>query len=656
MSGIAAIFYKHGRTVERDQLQRLAQALAPLGRKSQSIQTAGNVGFAFAQFPETPHCVFDNQPVSGGAGRFLMVFDGWFANRDDLTADLEPRATFKVADSTLAMWSWERWGPDAVGHWSGEFAVIVWDRHDGLITAVRDHLGRRTLSYHDDADHLVIASTPNAIFATGEVERAIDEQKIADALIQLFNDGQRSFFKNIKRLPGASRLEVTARHTQVYRYWSLDDAPTIDLPNDNAYLEAARDRLNIAVKRTLRSAGPVGAFMSGGLDSSTVAVTALDHLIEQDRLPVFTWVPEDEWDRRSRAREYGDERPFVEAIAAMHSRLEPHYVPAAGLGMFHLLDEMLDSTGVAPRNALNFCWLHEIQIEAKARGVGTLLDASMGNMSLSWTGDGTYLDLLHKRRWDALAHELPHPAREPVGFLKVLVHNLLVPAGPWPLPQAYWVLRWLRNPARGKPIWSTQSAINPEFARDLQVDERLRQFEFDYFQRPENDFRRMRTEILTNDTENEAGDLRQGFRALHGISIRDPLADKDLVEFCIGLPEEQFRRHREGRWLVKRLMKDRLPDSVLFNRKIGLQVCDWHLRMTRDMPKIRQELAAISDDPDTRRYVDIDRIRRFLDDWPDEAPLKSTRPSEYGYGFAMITVCQTLATARLVRRVKGANR
>ena len=92
----------------------------------------------------------------------------------------------------------------------------------------------------------------------------------------------------------------------------------------------------------------------------------------------------------------------------------------------------------------------------------------------------------------------------------------------------------------------------------------------------------------------------QGLRALYGISIRDPFANRRLVEWSFGLPEEQFLRNGVSRWLIRRMMDGQLPDSVLHNRKTGLQTSDWHLRLTRDLPKISRELAAIKQDPDLR--------------------------------------------------------
>ncbi|MEE4238647.1 MAG: asparagine synthase-related protein, partial [Anderseniella sp.] len=408
MSAIAGIFWKDGRPADQDALSRLVSGLRPLGQGGQQLHALGSAGLVRAFDSPRTASVFGDAPVIGGGGDLMLVFEGRLDNRDDLHAELglDLVEAQGLPDSVIALKSWENWGAKAVEHWLGDFAAICWNAAERTLVAVRDPLGMRGLSYHDTPDRIVIASAPRAMFALPDVEKRVDEQKIADSLVQLYHDGERSFFKGIHRLPMASRLTVTAAEAGVDRYWSPEDLCAIRLGRDEEYVEAAAELLGRAIKARLRGSDRVGAFMSGGLDSSTVAVSALDQLERQDKLPTFTWVPEDGWDRRTRRGAYGDERPFVEAIAAMHPRLEPHFVQADGMGLFDHLDNFLDYAGVAPRNAINFCWIHEIYQRAGEQGIDVLLEGGAGNMSLSWAGDGLFLNLFRSGRFIELAREL----------------------------------------------------------------------------------------------------------------------------------------------------------------------------------------------------------------------------------------------------------
>jgi asparagine synthase (glutamine-hydrolysing) len=317
LSGIGAIFNRNGRPVSRDGLKSLSQGLRPFGRNYQAIKCLGPCGLVYAHARNSPQSAWDRQPLSDRAGILHLVFDGRLDNREELTHQLALSSSDAeiLPDSHFALKSWEKWGEDAPARWEGEFAVVVWNAKFQRLTASRDQLGERALSYHETRERVVMASAPRALFALGDIPKEIDEQKLADSLVQLFHDVGRSFYKDIFRLRPAHRVIITPDRTRHDCYWSLDHVPEIRLSSDDEYVEAAAELLDRAIKACLRRERAVGAFITGGLDSSTVAVSALSHLKDQERLPTFTWIPIREWDGRCRPGTYGDESPFVRAIA-----------------------------------------------------------------------------------------------------------------------------------------------------------------------------------------------------------------------------------------------------------------------------------------------------------------------------------------------------
>ena len=187
----------------------------------------------------------------------------------------------------------------------------------------------------------------------------------------------------------------------------------------------------------------------------------------------------------------------------------------------------------------------------------------------------------------------------------------------------------------------------------MQVEERLEHYGWDFFSRPVRDTRRARAELVAGSFSHERADIHQALRAMHDVETRDPFSDRRLIEWSLGLPEAQSRRFGQSRWLIRRMMKGKLPPSVLNNQKGGEQVIDWHARLTWDLPRLRDELAALSDDPDTARFIDVKLIRKYLDDWPTETPFGS---GERGYAFIPVGIGSAIAAGRLVRRTKGSNR
>src|SRR5262249_22775436 len=118
----------------------------------------------------------------------------------------------------------------------------------------------------------------------------------------------------------------------------------------------------------------------------------------------------------------------------------------------------------------------------------------------------------------------------------------------------------------------------------------------------------------------EAGDLLARVRASFRIDYRTPAFDRHLVEFCIGIPEDQYLREGRERWLIRRAMHGRLPDAVLNNKKRGAQAADWYPRLTRERIHIAEEVKRLAANVDVASIVDLQRMIAILDNWPDRQP------------------------------------
>jgi asparagine synthase (glutamine-hydrolysing) len=656
MSGIGGLAWLDGRKDFDDLalLHRFASALRPYGATRQETLVSQACGLVYAHCAGS--CIHDQAaaPATSADGRFRLVFDGRLDYREELVEQLglTPDA-LEWTDARLAAESWSRWADDAPRHWYGEFAVIVWDGEQNQLFLVRDYLGMRSLSWHRRDDGLIVACTsPKPMFSIDGVPREADEQKIADQLLQMFHDGGRSFYRDIQRVRPATVMRFDASGHHERQYWSIDDLAMRPAPHDTQELvNQARSLFACAIRQCLRGARSPAAFMSGGLDSSAVAVTALDLLPAHQDLSTYTSVPSRDWDGRCQSGTYGDERPFVEAIARLHPRLKPRFTSSEGIGLFHLLDDFIDLSGVAPRNALNFCWLHDIREQAVADGHDVLLEGGMGNPTLSWGGEGALADWLRRGRFDKLVPVLMRMARRPRSLAWSVFNLLLIPA----LPERAAI--WLRRAREGFPSWPhwyTFSAMRPSYFKSHGLQDRMNWFGWNFFATGTHGLAG-RKALLTHGPVLERGDVSTGFRAIHRIDSRDPFCDRKLVEWCFSLPDEVFFAAGADRGFIRTMMAGKLPPEVLQNRKVGRQIIDWHVRMGWDMDRIRDEIEACADDPDTSRYIDTDRFTALLDNWPSKDPLGRVRP-DTTVAYFSVAMCSALAAGRLVRRAKGSNR
>jgi asparagine synthase (glutamine-hydrolysing) len=142
------------------------------------------------------------------------------------------------------------------------------------------------------------------------------------------------------------------------------------------------------------------------------------------------------------------------------------------------------------------------------------------------------------------------------------------------------------------------------------------------------------------------GKLRAGF----GIEIRTPAFDRRVVEFCIGIPEDQYLRKGSDRWLIRRAMKGRLPEVVLYKNKIGQQAVDWYPRLTRERDSIAKKVKQLAANHKVASVLDLQKLIGLLDNWPECEPAGFS-PQE----LHLLSIPQALGVAYFIENVMGVN-
>jgi asparagine synthase (glutamine-hydrolysing) len=358
-------------------------------------------------------------------------------------------------------------------------------------------------------------------------------------------------------------------------------------------------------------------------------------------------VPEDGWDGRTHPGRFGDEREHVAALAAMYPSFVSHLVDSAGLQFDHQLDALFLLAGAPPRNAMNLHWIHEVRRQARAEGCDVVLTGAMGNVSFSFDGRGYLPTLLREGRWGTLLREArPVAQRLGVGLPRALVSHALLPHLPYGAYAA--VMRWRHGAVpKEEQAWCP---MNPGYAAEMRVAERAADMGFDAGFRAKTTTRKYRAEMLRG-AINEGGDIHAAFEQIWGIPSRDPTSYRPLVEFCMGIPDDQYWRNDTRRWLARRMFAGRLPAMVLDERRRGVQSADWHLRMGRQREALAAEIDRLASDPAITRRLNLPRLRALLDNWPAETPIED---AEAGQGL-QLALTRGITTARYIRYVEGRN-
>ena len=662
MSAIGAILHRRGEPVERRALERMRGALKLHGPDRDGIEADGCLGIVWTHtIGFTPEDRLERQPMKLGNGA-LLVFAGRLNDREELCAALGlPAARVpSLADGELVRRAWETWGERAVERLRGDYALLVADPACRRIVAVRSPLNAPPIYWYEDHGRVVLASMPKGLFALGDIPRELDDQKLADALVLNYQDKDSTFYKNIRLLPIGRKLVAGSDGVEVSRFYDIRNVPRVRLPRDQDYVERARELLDSAVANAMRSIETPAIALSSGLDSTSVAVTALDWLARSggaNAKPLLglTAVPEPGWDGRAfGAGRVGDESGPVRALMARNPELEVRFVDSAGLSIDHGLDRFQALAEMPLRGVLNLHWGQELRRRARAEGRRVMLSGASGNMTLSQSAVLPVLAGLFRRgRWLHMVREMrAYSAGRGItrGFgLGGLIGLALMPNAPDWLFAAYRRLR----PASFEIGWNRFSAIHPDYARDMRVEERMAELGWSDIYKPIPDRRAQIEDVLERGNGHQSAAAGCASVAINGVDPRDPLRERKLFEFCYAIPDEQFFRGGVDRRLVRRLMADRLPREVLGAPR-GRQSADWHLRLKRDAGRFEQELDQLEEDADIARRIDLARLRATLRSLPERTPL--TRSDHPDQAVMMVGLPRALALARFVRSVKGSNR
>ena len=644
MSGIAGMLRFDGQQVSRSELDRVVNALRSHGPDRSDISVSGSIGFVHVLMRMTPEDRIDHQPYRGQSGSMITA-DLRLDNRKDILRriGLSNRDAMAWPDSRVLLTAWERLGDAVWPMLRGPFAAAIWNPQQRLLTLARDHIGLNVVMWHRSERFFAFATMPNGLFAMNAVPRALSEEKFADFLVLNHAEHATTIYKDIYRVRPAHVMRVDARGAiSQQQYWSPHDIQPVRLPSDQDYAEGLRERLDVAVRRQMRSAHPIGCLLSGGLDSSSVAALAARALDEtKQRLAAFTGVPRRGFDGPVAAGYYADETPYVEAIAKAADSIDVTYVESVAADDFAEIDRFVIALEGPVRNPTNLGWVLAILRLAGKQGHRVLLGGLRGNSTISWSGwsqaaehlkRGRWLTAL--RQWNLYYRRTPHSRWTATRDLFI---DPLLPA-------------WLGDLAAGRhprrvASWQEHSPIRPEFAAAMGVDARARTNGHDFCYRTGPDERFQ--SLLQADY---AGDWYAAEKALTGVEVRDPTADIDVVSYCFGVPPEQYLAEGTDRSLIRRAMWGLLPEVVLTNNLRGLQDTDWHERFSGRRSAMASEIKALSRSPLARRAIDLARLERAVSNWPTGGWHRPETFTEYN-----LALMRGIAGGRFLRWFESAN-
>jgi asparagine synthase (glutamine-hydrolysing) len=552
MSGFAAICNLDSRPVDRDLLARMINAVPYRGPDGIRIWTNGSVGLGHAMLCTTPESLHETQPLVDNDAGLALTMDGRVDNRDDLVAQLTSKGC-RLRDDTdaeLVLRAYECWGEESPAKIIGDFAYLIWDGRRRQLFCARDTAGAKSFYYYFDGRTFFAATELQQILQNPQVPLLPNEGYIAEYLSGQLYTHDETLWSAILRLPPCHALVANANGVTRKRYFDLDPGKTIRHDTDEGYAEHFLEIFREAVRCRMRSSnGAVAADLSGGLDSSSIAVVGASELrignVRCARFETFTQLYSDP---------DADERSFSSDVAKRWhltvNAVDPYVFNCDGY-----VAAVRQFRDIPPYPNVEV-YLARIIVE---KGFRIALTGVGGDQMMGGNGN-YYADLLQNLQFGELLAELrigrevpfldrrrPHPLRS-------LLTLGILPLCPRPVRNLARRIRYGRIPRIPR-------TINRDFAARVDLEGRLR----DASSTPRGcspSQRSLYEEEFDNAWTTHALELVERIDGQIGLEYRHPFLDRRIIEFMFAIPAEQRNRGGVRKSILRRAMKDLLPESV----------------------------------------------------------------------------------------------
>lgn len=589
----------------------MSRAQAAYGPDGEGFWDGGDIAFGLRRFDCLDEDRFDTPPLSSACGRYHLVADVRLDDRDGLsdTLGLDPAEAANSSDTRLLLAAWERWQTGLFDHVYGDYAFAVWDGRDRQLTLARDALGAKPLHYHRQGGWFAFASMAKGLHALPDVPIAPNASRVTELLALLPESGPETWFQDIYRVEPGHYVLVTATGQTIHRHWN--PSRTLPVPQTfEAQVEGLRQHLDRAVQSRLRGAGRrIGSHLSAGLDSSAVAATAARLMAETGgRVAAFTSSPRAGFVLPGTPGQVEDETELAAATAALYPNMDHVVLRNDGRDLTAGLDRGFNAFERPVLNICNARWTDHIHEEARRLGLNVLLVGAMGNMTFSYDGKTLPGELLKKGDLVGFLRQGHALSRERRMNWKGYWAQAL---GPW-MPTALWRFA---SRLRGRiAVLGDYSAVKESAveAHDLRRRARDRGHDLEY--RSEADAFAQRLRILGRV---DFGNYAKGVMGGWGLDVRDPTADRRLVEYCLALPTEAFLNDGLPRRLARLGLTDRLPAVVLEERRKGYQAADWFENVQTSRESLLQEVRRLRNVDGVADVLDLDRLETLLESMPE---------------------------------------
>lgn len=573
MCGICGVADFGGQMIRRETVHSMNQSLQHRGPDDEGIYVAPGVGLGHRRL-SIIDVAGGHQPLSNEDGTVWVLLNGEIYNYTDLRNDLLSRGhCFSTSSDTEAIVHlYEEYGEECFARLWGMFAIAIWDSRTMKLVLARDRVGKKPLFYSVKGESVLFGSELKALLAADiDRDRTIDCEAVADYFSYGYIPAPKTIYRDVRKVLPGCYISFEKSGLREKCYWDISFAQTAQR-TESEWCEQLRDDLRDATRIRLMSEVPLGAFLSGGVDSSSV-VAMMSSLVQQ---PVTTC------SIGFKVREF-DESKYARSIARLFATdHHEEVVEARAIDIFSKLAWHFDEP-FADSSAIPTYYVSRIARQRVTVALG---------------GDGGDENFAGYRRYYFDVRENMARAFLPAGLRKAVFG---------PLGRYYPPLGWAPRPFRAKATFqslgrtplegyfNSVSYFRPDekeklFSSDLKAA--LKGYQSidvlrDYYERADTDDPLSRIQYVDIKTYLTDDILTKVDRASMAVSleVRAPLLDHRLMETAAKIPSHLKLCGREGKYIFKKALTGILPDDILYRRKwgFGIPLAHWFRNELKDV-------------------------------------------------------------------------
>jgi asparagine synthase (glutamine-hydrolysing) len=568
-----------GQTISKEIFRRSILELTHFENVSRDILLERNCAFGQVEFHRK-----ETKIVSDDS--FILLTD----SRLDESGDL--------SDEQIILNAYKEWKTECAEHLSGDFAFCLWDKTLQEMFCARDHFGIKPLYYYFDEKILIVSSEIRSILEQTDISLTLNEQYLADTLSIVKSEHDQTIYTEIKKLPPAHSLHLKHNQLTITKYWELKAQKQLELPEPEI-INRFKELVFRSVQNRVDSEKAVGAELSGGLDSSTIAAIAAKFI----SIKSFSHILPDEF--LGKIHPFKDEREYIRQLADFAGISERYVVTSEEPGLADVLElHVSDFKYITQQNFSVFS--DQLYSKVSHEGVAVLLSGFGGDEVIT-SKSGNYLDELARAgNWEDLKTDLKESkltkAQYFIFFFRYILKFKFTPI--------YNFLRWLKS---DKAWWKEKFqylALNKEFSNKMIISKRYHQY---YSRINPNLFQERNIERITHPHVSQRLEYCNTSARKYGIEYRYPFLDKKLIEFYLSMPPRLKARNEIKRYAIREAMKGFIPETIrLRNDKSGATIPTVLLRMLQDKDEIEKIIQTAKLNPKINGYIDFKEYERWF--------------------------------------------